>query len=98
LKSLPPNASPLPLKFTHGRPAPTSTIQDERLKRHVLKNPFKSARELKNEVPGWSNVSVRTIQHRLQKQLGLQQARRAAKKPLLTQKMKQKKTLACARK
>jgi transposase len=82
LKSLPPNASPLPLKFTHGRPAATSMIQDERLKRYVLKNPFKSARELKNEVPGWSNVSARTIQYCLQKELGLP-ARRAAKKPLL---------------
>jgi transposase len=98
LKSLPPNASPLPPKASTGRPTATSKTQDERLRRYALRNPCKSARELKNEVPGWSNVSVRTIQHRLQKQLGLQQARRAAKKPLLTQKMKQKKTLACARK
>ncbi len=71
LKSLPPKASPLPPKATTGRPTATSTVQDERLKRYVLKNPFKSARELKNEVPGWSDVSVRTIQHRLQKKLGL---------------------------
>jgi transposase len=96
LRSLPPKASPLPPKATTGRPTATSTIQDERLKRYVLKNPFKSARELKNEVPGWSDVSVRTIQHRLQKKLGLP-AQRAAKKPLLTQKMKQKR-LAFARK
>jgi transposase len=83
LKSLPPNASPLPPKASTGRPTATSKAQDERLRRYALKNPFKSARELKNEVPGWSNISVRTIQHRLQKQLGLQQARRAAKIPLL---------------
>jgi len=90
LKSLPPNASPLPPKASTGRPTATSKTQDERLRRYVLRNPLKSARELKNEVPGWSNVSVRTIQHRLQKKLGLQEARRAAKKPVLTQKMKEK--------
>ena len=61
-----------------------------------MKNPFKSARELKKDVPGWSDVSVRTIQHRLQKQLGLP-SRRAAKKPMVTLKMKQKR-LAFARK
>jgi hypothetical protein len=42
-----------------------------------------------NEVPGWENMTVRYIQKTLQKRLGLP-ARNAAKKPLLTQKMKMK--------
>jgi hypothetical protein len=36
--------------------------QDRRLKSYVEQNPFKSARQLKNEVAGWGDVSVRTIQ------------------------------------
>jgi transposase len=89
IKTLPPNASLLPPPPKSGRPFKTTKVQDERLKKYVVKNPFKTARELKNEVPGWSDVPVRTIQHRLQKNLDLP-ARRAAKKPLLTQKMKEK--------
>ncbi len=53
----------------------------------MQKNPFKSARQLKNEVPGWGNISVRTIQHRLLENLGLP-SRKAAKKLLLTEAMK----------
>ncbi len=76
LKCLLQNASPLPPKASTWHPTTISMTQDERLTRYVryvLKKPFKSARELKNEVHGWSNVSVRTIQHRLQKKLGLVQ-------------------------
>jgi transposase len=62
----------------------------------VEQNPFKSARQLKKEVAGWGDVSVRTIQDRLQRKLGLP-SRRAAKKPLLTSAMR-KKRLAFARK
>jgi hypothetical protein len=70
--------------------------QDRRLKSYIKQNPFKSAHLLKNEVAGWSDVSVCTIQDRLQKKLGLPFCR-AAKKPLLTSAMR-KKRLAFARK
>jgi len=76
LKFLLQNASPLLPKASTWHPTTISMTQDERLTRnvrYVLKNPFKSARELKNEVHGKSNVCVRTIQHRLQKKLGLVQ-------------------------
>ncbi len=43
---------------------------------------------------GGGNVSVRMIQHLLKKQLGLP-ARKAAKKPLLTQQMIQKRLKFC---
>jgi len=89
LKSLPPNASLLPPKATTGRPTKTSKVQDERLKKYVLEHPLKTARQLKNEVPGWSEVSVRTIQSRLQKKLDVP-ARRDVKNPLSTQKTKEK--------
>jgi hypothetical protein len=96
LKSLPPNATPPPPKARSGRPSKTNFRQDLRLKRYVEKFPFKSARELKNEVQGWHDVSVRTIQEWLQKRMGLP-SRRAAKKPLLTEAMKRKR-LAFAKK
>ncbi len=96
LKNLPVNSSPPPTAARSGRPSKTSTTQDRRLKSYVEQNPFKSARQLKKEVAGWGDVSVRTIQDRLQRKLGLP-SRRAAKKPLLTSTMR-KKRLAFARK
>jgi hypothetical protein len=71
LKKLPPNASPPPPKARSGCPGKTSKTQDQRLKAYVEKYPFKLARQLKNKVLGWADVSVRTIQERLQKKLGL---------------------------
>jgi transposase len=71
LKKLPPNGSLLPPKARSGRPSKTSKAQDKRLKAYVEKYPFKSARQLKNEVVGWADVSVRTLQKRLKKKLGL---------------------------
>jgi hypothetical protein len=62
----------------------------------VLRNPFKTARELKNEVVGWGDQKVRFIQKTLQKRLNLP-SRSAAQKPLLTIAMK-KKRLAFAKK
>jgi hypothetical protein len=61
LKSLPPNATLPPPKARSSHPSKTSFIQDLRLKKYVEKFPFKFARELKNEVQGWRDVSVRTI-------------------------------------
>jgi hypothetical protein len=89
LKNLPVSSSQLPPVARPGCPSKTSTIQDRRLKSYVKQNPFKSACQLKNEVAGWADVSVRTFQDRLQKKLGLP-SRRAAKKPLLTSAMRKK--------
>jgi hypothetical protein len=58
----------------------------ERLCRYLLSYPFKTAKELKQEVNGWSNIPMRTIQMVCQKRLSLL-SRTAAKKPLLTAKM-----------
>jgi hypothetical protein len=71
LKKLLPDASPPLPKARSGRPSNTSKTQDQRLKAHVKKYPFKSAQQLKNEVVGWAEVSDRTIQEQLQKTLGL---------------------------
>jgi hypothetical protein len=70
-KKLPPNGSPPPPKARSGRPSKTSKAQDQRLKAYVEKYPFKSARQLKNEVVGCADFSVRTLQKQLQKKLGL---------------------------
>ena len=96
MKDLPSSATPPPAAARSGRPRVTSVPQDLRMKSYVQKNPFKTAKQLRKEVPGWGNVSVRTIQDRLKRELGLP-ARRAAKKPLLTEAMKRKR-LAFARK
>ncbi len=71
LKQLPPNGSPPPPKARFGRPSKISKAQDQRLKAYVEKYPFKSVRQLKNEVVGWADVLVRTLQKQLQKKLGL---------------------------
>jgi hypothetical protein len=68
----------------------------DRLWRYVNANPFKTAKQLKKEVFGWSNVSVRMIQHVLQKELNLP-SRVAAKKPLLTKLMIKKRLKFCSK-
>ena len=63
----------------------------------MQKNPRLTALELKNLHPELlKNVAVRTMQHRLQKGLGLP-SRKAAKKLLLTERMK-KQRIAFAKK
>lgn len=86
---------PPPVKRT-GRKKISNDRLDRRLKTYVQQFPFKTAKELKNEVPGWEDMQVRFIQKTLQKKLGLP-SRKPAKKPLLTQKMKMKR-LAFAKK
>ena len=67
------------------------------MKREVQKNPRLTALKLKNLHPELlENVAVRTMQHRLQKGLGLP-SRKAAKKPLLAEQMK-KQRIAFAKK
>ena len=73
-----------------GRARKTSRTTDRLLRRVVLNKPSISARELKQKLPNiLENVSIRTIQHRLQKDLKMP-SRRAAKKPFLSAAMKVK--------
>jgi transposase len=89
------NEIPVHLKAS-GRPRKTTRNTDKVLKRIVQTIPSISARQLKFENPDlFLDVSIRTIQHRLQKELNLP-ARRAAKKPMLSAAMR-KKRLAFAR-
>ncbi len=80
-----------------GRPKKTSAATDRILKRTILKYPMMTAKELKEELAQeLQNVSVHTIQHRLQKDLKIP-CRSAAMKPLITEKMR-KKRVAFAKK
>ena len=68
---------------------------DIMLAREVKKDPFVTAKELKEmHANVLRDVSVRTIQHRLQKDLKLP-CRRAAPKPLLTPKMRKQRLDFC---
>ena len=72
------------------RPRKTSRKSDKLLKREVEKDSMISSTQLRRIHPNlFKNVLLRTIRHRLQKDLNMR-LRRAAKKPLLTDKMKQK--------
>jgi transposase len=93
-KHLPVSATLPAAKKRSGRPKLNSAKQEDRLRRFLLRNPFKTAKEIKKEVPGWSNIAVRTIQMVCQKRLGLP-SRSAAKKPLLTAKMIKKRLNFC---
>lgn len=78
-----------------GRPRKTSSRTDSILKREVQTQPTISCKEIKMKHNILlRNVSVRTIQHRLQKDLGFP-SRQAAKKPLLTLKMKKSRVNFC---
>lgn len=93
-RDLPQHATPPPAKKRSGRPRNATPTQEERLRRYVLRFPFKTARELKKEVAGWQDKSVRNIQRVCQKRLCLP-SRCAAKKPLLTEKMVRKRLAFC---
>ena len=86
MKDVPLSSSPPRPKQRSGRPRLTTSRQDEQLRRYVNKNPFKTAKELKREVPGFQQMSVRRIQDVLRSRLDLP-SRCAAKKPLLTDRM-----------
>lgn len=87
--TVPPGTTP-PRKPGSGAPIKTSERSDKLLKREVMLNPSISAASLKIKHPDiLQNVAIRTIRHWLQKDLGLP-ARRAAKKPLLTNAMKKR--------
>jgi hypothetical protein len=71
-------------------------VQETRLRNYVLRQPFKTAREMKKEVASQGNKQVCFIQKTRQKRLNLL-SHSAAQKPLLTSAMK-KKRLAFAKK
>ncbi|MPC18825.1 Transportin-3 [Portunus trituberculatus] len=78
-----------------GRKRKTHPRTDKLLEREVKKDPFITAKELKEEHANvLGEVSVRTIQDRLQKHLKLP-CRRTARKPLLTEKMKKQRLDFC---
>ncbi|KAK4317377.1 hypothetical protein Pmani_011539 [Petrolisthes manimaculis] len=80
-----------------GRKRKTDTRTDKMLERQVKKDPFVTAKELKEMYADLlGEVSVRTVQIRLQKDLKLP-CRRAAQKPLLTKKMKKQRVDFCKR-
>jgi hypothetical protein len=86
-RKFPDNVVP-PTKPKSGRPRKTSKGTDALLRREVRKEPCLTARQLKEiHQDLLSDVSVRCIQHRLQKDLQLP-SRRAANKPLLNARMK----------
>ena len=67
------------------RPGP-ATRQDEKLRQFINKFPFKRAKEVKREVPGYMKLLVRRIQAILKERLKIP-SRAAASKPLLTEAM-----------
>lgn len=80
-----------------GRKRKTDRRTDKMLEREVKKDPFVTAKELKGMYPDLlGEVSVRTVQVRLQKDLKLP-CRRAAPKPLLTMKMRKQRVDFCKR-
>ncbi len=62
---------PPPSKARTGRKGKVTARMTERLKIYVTRNPFKTARELKKEVFGWEEISVRRIQEILKDHLKL---------------------------
>jgi|SRR5215469_10457883 len=87
-------STPAP-KCRSGRPRKTTFHTDKVIKRTVLKNPSISAKEIKYEhINVLQDVSERTIQRRLQKDLKLP-SRHAARKPLLTAVMRKKRIAFC---
>lgn len=94
LKSLPPSTPSSSFKRRPGGHRKITDKMKDRLRRHVLQHPFKSAKQLRRDVIGWQKISVRSIQHVLKKELGLP-SRVAAKKPLLTPAMVKKRLRFC---
>ena len=88
-KSLPEGTVPK-RKIGSGRKRKTTARTDHLLKREVLLRPSITPASLKKKHSKLlEGVSIRTIQHRLKNDLGLP-CRRAAKNPLLTEKMRKK--------
>ena len=85
-KDLPNNTVPKH-KFGGGRKKKTSSHTDTIIKRELQKNPRLTALELQNLHPELlQHVKIRTVQHRLQKDLDLP-SRKPTEKTLITEKM-----------
>lgn len=94
LRSLPLASPPPKPRFSPGRPSKLSEKKLHRLKQFISQHPFKTAKEVKQEVAGFADVHVRTIQRALRNKLSMP-ARRAAAKPLLTPAMVKKRLAFC---
>jgi transposase len=94
LKSLLEDTLPPPPVKRSGRRTKLDTKKMNRLRSFVLRFPFKTAREVKQELLGFNEISVRRIQEVLQKNLKMP-SRTAAKKPLLTPLMTRKRIKFC---
>jgi hypothetical protein len=71
-----------------------STLRD--MRKHLLRNPALTAKQLKGLLPALENISIRTIQRLCLMNLKLP-SRKMAPKPLLTQAMKDKRLAFCKR-
>jgi hypothetical protein len=63
LKSLPPSTPVLSFKRRPGSHRKIWDTMKDRLRRHVLQHPFKSAKQLRRDIIGWQRISVRSIQN-----------------------------------
>ena len=77
-----------------GRPRKTTPRTDRKIRRLLQEKPFLSSTDIKRSVPELAELSVRTIRHRLSKDLKLP-SRKPLKKPLLTPKMAKKRLEFC---
>jgi hypothetical protein len=71
-----------------------STLRD--MRKHLLRNPTLTAKQLKGLLPALENISIRTIQRLCLMKQKLP-SRKMAPKPLLTQAMKDKRLAFCKR-
>jgi hypothetical protein len=94
LKSLPEDALPPPPLKRSGCHKKLDTKKMNRLRSFVSRFPFKTASEVNQELPGFSNISVRRIKEVLQKNLKML-SRTATKKLLLTTLMTSKRIKFC---
>lgn len=78
-----------------GRPRKTTPRVDNMMKREVKKHPFASASEVKSALaPALDHMALRTVRHRLQKDLDMP-VKTPRKKPLLTEKARKKRLAWC---
>jgi hypothetical protein len=89
-RNLPLFTSPPPPKKRNGSPRKMTPKREERLRKFLLRYPFKTAKKVKKEQPG----SVRLIQKTCQTRLKMP-PRATAKKPLLTAAKVKKQIVFC---
>jgi len=81
-------------KVGTGRKSTISEAILATMRRKLVRNPTLTAKELKASIPDLHHLSIRSIQRLCQKDLALP-CRMMAKKPLLTDKMKEKRLASC---